>query len=463
MSSLDTIVALATPPGKGSIACIRISGPRSFALINSLLPTAQPIEELPARKIGVCWLRDEKNAVIDQVTLVRYCAPQSYTGEHVVEVFCHGGKIIPALIVDCLCTHGARLAGPGEFTKRALLNGKLDLIQAEAVAEIVDAESPAHLNAVMSQLEGAFSNKLADLRRRLVHACALLELGLDFSEEDVEFADRAQLHRELEQLDRVLAQLLAGFNSGQACKEGLRVAIIGKPNVGKSSLMNALLKHDRAIVSEIPGTTRDTIEERLLINGLLFRLIDTAGIREHMEQLEKIGSARSRRAAAQAEVILFVSDNSGRAHRDDFALANECRQLQASNGGVAIIHARNKCDLAESPQAFVFENGAATSVKTSALTGAGIERLEDLLSRTVAPQAARGTEEVFFINQRQKVCLEAARKALHAAQASLEQNLSAEFVVLDLREVIRQLEALLGEVTSEEVLGEIFANFCIGK
>jgi tRNA modification GTPase len=464
----DTIVALATPPGRGSIACIRISGPKSFAVMEDLLPPTKSLRDFPANKVGVIWLQDGKNTRIDQVTLVRYQAPRSYTGEDAVEIFCHGGRIIPNLILELLCSRGARLAKPGEFTQRAVLNNKMDLIQAEAVAEIVNAESPAYLDGVVSQLEGAFSKRLAGLRRQLLHACALLELGLDFSEEDLEFADRAQLRQELEQLDEVLAGLLAGFSRGQALKAGWRVAIIGKPNVGKSSLMNALLKHDRVIVSALPGTTRDTIDERVLIHGLLFRLIDTAGIREHADQIEKIGIERSRRAAREADVILFVSDNSSAADRDDFMLAEECLNIQSAlavpeGRRTVIIHTRNKADLAESPQTFVFATGSARAVKTSARTGVGIEELERMMVDSAAPAAARAPEDVYFINQRQKLCLERAREALRAARASLDENLSAEFVVLDLKEVIHQLEALVGAVTSDEVLGEIFANFCIGK
>ncbi len=461
--SNDTIVALASPPGKGSIACLRISGPQSFALIHDLLPAHKPLQEFPINKIGVAWLRNERNEKIDQVTLVRYQAPHSYTGEDVVEIFCHGGKIIPSLIMESLCARGARPARPGEFTKRALLHGKMDLIQAEAVAEIVNAESPAYLHGVVSQLEGAFSKRVGDLRQRLLHACALLELGLDFSEEDLEFADRVQLARELREVDEVLAYLLAGFNRGQAFKEGWRVAIVGKPNVGKSSLMNALLKHDRVIVSDIPGTTRDTIDERLMIKGMLFRVIDTAGIRAHAEQIEKIGIERSRRAAREAEVILFVSDRASEANQDDLALAEECAQIQSAEGKPAIIHVCNKSDLEPSPRAFVFENGRAQTISLSAATGSGIAELEKMMVAAVAPEPARASEEAYFINQRQKLALERARASLQAAQSSLAMSLSAEFVVVDLREMIRQLEALVGEVTNEDVLGEIFANFCIGK
>jgi len=288
-------------------------------------------------------------------------------------------------------------------------------------------------------------------------------LGLDFSEEDVEFADRVEIKHELQQLDEILAKLLSGFARGQALKEGWRIAIIGKPNVGKSSLMNALLKYDRVIVSAIPGTTRDTIDERVFINGLLFRLIDTAGIREHAGEIEKIGIERSRAAAQNADVILFVTDNSQNGDEADRKLADECIDLQNKNGRVAVIHVRNKSDLPAARQAFLFDKKNAHAVRVSALSGAGLDELERIVAETVMPLSNLSVAEIQHINLRQKLCLEQARAALSGALSSLEKNLSAEFIAVDLREVIHQLGVLIGEVTTEDVLGEIFSKFCIGK
>ncbi len=459
----ETIVALATPPGKGSLAALRISGPQAFACVNALLPRGRALENFQSNHVVVTWLHAPHGETLDQVTLVRYQAPRSYTGEDMVEIFCHGGRLVPNLIIEQLCANGCRLAAPGEFTQRALLNGKLDLIQAESVADLVEAESPAYLQGALAHLEGAFSRKLGELREKLLHACALLELGLDFSEEDVEFADRGEIKRELLQLDALITNLLKGFARGQALKEGWRIAIIGKPNVGKSSLMNALLKYDRVIVSDIPGTTRDTIDERLFINGLLFRLIDTAGIREHAGEIEKIGIARSRAAAENADVILFVTDDSLNGDASDHLLANECLHLQNKNRRVAVIHVRNKSDLPLAAKPFLFDKETAHAIRVSAINGAGLDKLEAAIAAAVMPLNNLSGAEVQHINLRQKVCLENARSVLSGALSSLEKNLSAEFITIDLREVIHQLGVLIGEVTSEDVLGEIFSKFCIGK
>ncbi|MDZ7266228.1 MAG: tRNA uridine-5-carboxymethylaminomethyl(34) synthesis GTPase MnmE [candidate division KSB1 bacterium] len=459
----DTIAAIMTATGRGSVAGLRLSGPSAFAIASRLLPKGGELADFAPRRSHLTWLCDLSGNRLDQVMIVRYPAPHSYTGEDVVEIFCHGGTLVPHLILEQLCAAGCRLAEPGEFTKRAVLNHKLDLIQAEAVAEIIAAESPAYLQNVLSHLEGAFSSQVRALRQRLLHTCALLELGLDFSEEDVEFADRAQLQAELAQLDLMIARLLAGFERGQALKEGWKLAIIGKPNVGKSSLMNALLRHERVIVSPIPGTTRDTVEERIRLGGHLFRLIDTAGIRQHGDALEQIGMTRSRRAVQAADIIVFVTDGSGAADREDEAIAEICRARAATGSLLGILHVSNKADLPDSPHAFQFQAAEVARIKTSATTGHGIAELENALVELVTAKASANREETGYVNLRQRLCLEKARTALHAAAQSLHDNLSAEFVAVDLREVIFQLGALIGEVTNEDILGEIFANFCIGK
>ncbi len=459
----DTIAAIATAAGRGSLAGLRLSGPGAFASLSRLLPKDRKLSSFLPRRSSLTWLCDLSGNRLDQVTVICYPAPHSYTGEDVVEIFCHGGNLAPALILEQLCAAGCRLAEPGEFTRRAVFHHKLDLIQAESIAEIVAAESPAHLQHVLSHLEGAFSRQVRELRQRLLHSCALLELGLDFSEEDVEFADRAQLHSELTQLEVMITRLLAGFERGQALREGWKLAIIGKPNVGKSSLMNALLRHDRVIVSPIPGTTRDTVEERIRLGGHLFRLIDTAGIRQHGDALEQIGIARSRRAAQEADIIVFVTDGAAAADHEDEDIAAACRARAASGSLLGILHISNKADLPASPQAFQFEAGGVATIRTSATTGAGIEALENALVGLVSAHAAADKSGVGYVNLRQRLCLEKARAALHAAEKSLHDNLSAEFIAVDLREVIYQLGALIGEVTSEDILGEIFANFCIGK
>jgi tRNA modification GTPase len=462
-------VAIASPPGRGALACIRVSGKTANASVDHLLQSGKKIEALPPRSIHLVWLQDREGRRLDRVTLVRYAAPNSYTGEDLIEIFCHGGKWAPSLIVENLCRAGCRIAEPGEFTQRAFFNHKLDLIQAEAIEDIVAAESPAGLQNALHHLEGSFSERLQKLRQQLVHACALLELGLDFSEEDVEFADRDQLAAELDGLENEIRFLLSGFQRGQAIKDGWRVAIIGKPNVGKSSLMNVLLRQDRVIVSSTPGTTRDTVEEGLLLDGQLFRLVDTAGIRTGQDEIEKAGIARSRRAAEQAHIVLFVSDRSQPADDLDQAIAAECFQfVQATEAAIAmppkkIIHLRNKSDLPTASKAFRISFPVAAELETSAISGAGIAELEKTLCAVTQNGRTNGTEDIVLTNLRHKQCLEKALAALVCARQSLEANLSAEFVAADLREVIHQIGILVGEVTTEDILGEIFANFCIGK
>jgi len=459
----DTITAIATPPGLGAIACIRVSGPEAFKAVNGLLPEGDRIEKIPPRYVWLSWLVSRPGKQLDQVTLVRYAKPHSYTGEDLVEIFCHGGRLVPGLIVERLVARGCRVAEPGEFTRRAVLNSKLDLVQAESIADIVAAESPAQLGNALLNLEGAFSRKVNGLRRKLLDACTMLELGLDFSEEDVEFADRQQIGNLLDEIGRTLENLLAGFERGQALKEGWRVAIIGKPNVGKSSLMNALLKHDRVIVSSIPGTTRDTVEDRIHLGGHLFRIIDTAGIRNESDEIEQFGIERSQRAAQEADIVLFVSDNSVDADSCDEKIATECLPNGWSKKQPAVIHVCNKTDLPASHRPFRFENGHIRTVATSALSGDGISELEKAIVEMVSPGKTPPGHEIFYINVRQRACLQQALAALQSAKRSLDENLSAEFIAADIRHTAEAMGALVGEIATEEILEEIFANFCIGK
>jgi tRNA modification GTPase len=497
-SEQDTIVAISSPVGRGAIVCIRVSGSATNSIVAPLIEQGRSLENFPPRTLHLVWLTSNDGKRLDQVTLARYAAPNSYTGEDLVEIFCHGGKWVPALIVENLCLLGCRLAEPGEFTRRAFFNHKLDLIQAEAIEDIIAAESPAGLQNALQHLEGHFSERMRQLRQRLLHTCALLELGLDFSEEDVEFADRSQLQIELDGLEKEITFLLASFQRGQALKDGWRVAIIGKPNVGKSSLMNMLLRQDRVIVSSIPGTTRDTVEDSFMLDGQRFRLIDTAGIRASHDEIEAQGIARSRRAAEEAHIILLVTDQSQPADHFDEAILAECSRIKklrdviashvlsngtkqsadiqeiaslknarnddskiVQGGQKKIIHVRNKSDLPKSTNAVQLPFPVHVELETSTLTGDGISELENTLCDATTDSDRRG--EVVLTNLRHKHCLENALTALRHAKHSLNENLSAEFVAADLREVIHQIGALVGEVTTEDILGEIFSHFCIGK
>lgn len=457
----DTIVAISSPLGRGAIVCVRVSGKSAFAAVSQLLEKDKSATSFPPRTLHLVWLVNTEGSRLDQVTLAQYVAPNSYTGEDLVEIFCHGGKWVPALIVENLCRTGCRLAEPGEFTRRAFFNNKLDLIQAEAVEDIIAAESPAGLQNALQHLEGQFSERMRQLRQRFLHTCALLELGLDFSEEDVEFADRVQLRAELEELEKEITFLLASFQRGLAIKDGWRVAIIGKPNVGKSSLMNILLRQDRVIVSSIPGTTRDTVEDSFMLDGQRFRLIDTAGIRTSHDEIESQGISRSRRAAQDAHIILFVSDQSQPADHFDEAIVTECSHFASDATGKKFIWVCNKSDLPKASNSLRLPFSAEVELETSARTGAGIAVLEKALCAITNGTNQSG--EVVLTNLRHKQCLEKALSALTCAKKSLDENFSAEFVAADLREVIHQIGVLVGEITTEDILGEIFSHFCIGK
>ncbi|MGH7452483.1 MAG: tRNA uridine-5-carboxymethylaminomethyl(34) synthesis GTPase MnmE, partial [bacterium] len=427
----DTIVAISSPPGRGAIVCVRVSGKSAFAAVARLLEKDKNIESFPPRTLHLVWLVNKERKRLDQVTLTRYVAPNSYTGEDLIEIFCHGGKWVPALIIENLCQVGCRLAEPGEFTRRAFFNNKLDLIQAEAVEDIIAAESPASLQNALHHLEGHFSERMRQLRQRLLHTCALLELGLDFSEEDVEFADRTQLRSELEGLEKEISFLLASFQRGQALKDGWRVAIIGKPNVGKSSLMNMLLRQDRVIVSSIPGTTRDTVEDSFMLDGPTgvaqrFRLIDTAGIRPDLplkvskesrghDELEQQGILRSRRAAEEAHIILFVSDQSQPADHFDDAIVAEFSRFASDATGKKIIFVRNKSDLPKASNTVRLTFSVEVELETSAQTGAGITELEKALYAATNTNGTDRSGEVVLTNLRHKQCLEKALSALLCA------------------------------------------------
>ena len=306
----DTIVALATPPGVSAIGVIRLSGKNAFAIIDQLFPSKN-LTDQPSHSLHVGFIRDDEK-ILDEVVVSIYKSPRSYTGEDLVEISGHGSPYVLQQIIDACIIKGARLAKPGEFTQRAFLNGKMDLTQAEAVADLIASNTASSQKAALHNIRGGFSNQLKELREKLIRFSALIELELDFSQEDVEFADRKQLHDLVEEVDKVTISLIDSFQLGNVIKNGISVAIIGKPNAGKSTLLNALLNEDRAIVSEIPGTTRDTIEEVINIDGILFRLIDTAGIRQHTtDVIESVGVKRSLEKMKQADIVLYIFDVEG--------------------------------------------------------------------------------------------------------------------------------------------------------
>lgn len=451
-----TICAIATPAGSGPVACVRMSGVDALKIMKALLLSRSgnmPMFE--PRKLYKCTIGNAEE-VLDEVLAVYYKAPQSYTGEDSVEIFCHGSTYIQQRLLELMIDNGAQPAGPGEFTQRAFLNGQLDLSQSEAVAEIIGGISASQHRLAINQLRGGVSHMIAGLRQQLLHFISLIELELDFSDEDVEFADREVLQSLISEILNTISSLIAGFRYGNAIRKGVGVAIVGRPNTGKSSLLNLLLNDDKAIVSEIPGTTRDVIEDSVVIEGILFRFIDTAGIRSTENEIELMGIARTRDRIARADIVLPLAETSD-SDSDITALLDEvCTLMNMQEQQV--IPVLNKADIYAPREYQIFLNPLPVSVKT----GYNISLLKQRLVEAVQ-QMKPGSMDVVIANVRHVAALQQAQEALFRAQDALMQGLPGDLLAQDVREAVHYLGAITGAIGSDEVLGSIFKNFCIGK
>ena len=459
----DTICALATAPG-GAIGIIRISGAQSLEILSHIF--TKNLSDAKANTIHFGHIIERKNhsgnvervaipspQTIDEVLVSVFRAPRSYTGEDSAEISCHGSRYILNKILELLVHNGCRMAEPGEFTKRSFLNGKLDLSQAEAVADLIASSNKATHQLAMSQLRGSVSSELAQLRDQLLHLTSLLELELDFSDhEDLEFADRTELNTITKSIDKQVACLAQSFETGQAIKQGIPVAIVGKTNVGKSTLLNRLLKDDRAIVSDVHGTTRDTIEDTIDINGVTFRFIDTAGIRQTTDQVEKIGIERTYSAIDKARIVLWVIDQEPSAKEfDDILERTENKKL---------IVVRNKIDTAENSH---FALVKIPLIEISAKLGTNLAQLEQTIYEAAGIPTLSDTD-VIINNARHYDALVRARQSLSRVLDGLRLGLSGDLLSEDLREVLNILSEITGgQITTHEVLGNIFKNFCVGK
>ena len=450
------IAAISTPSGIGGIAVVRVSGPSAISICDKVYRPFKAGNTLASRKTHTLTygqiIDPESGEVIDEVVASVFRAPHSFTGEDVIEISCHGSLYIQQRILDViLSVEGIRLAEPGEFTRRAFRSGKMDLSQAEAVADLIAATTAASHRLAMSQMKGSISRKLDGLRLQLLNMTSLLELELDFSEEDVEFADRSQLLSLAHQIDDEVTRLASTFSAGQAIKNGIPVAIIGAPNVGKSTLLNQLLKDDRAIVSPIQGTTRDLIEDTITLSGYLFRFIDTAGIRDTSDQIEAMGIERSLRAAERAHIIILLSEPE--VPFIDF----EPRPDQE------VIRIINKSDLAAShDETKSLMSDDSPIIHLSALTGEGVAALEQHLIELARPVESQG--DIVLTNRRHYEALNTAHDHLLRVSDGLTQQLPGDLVAEDLRAVIDSLNSILGKsITSQDTLNNIFKNFCIGK
>lgn len=464
MISQETIVALATPSGTGAIAVIRLSGKDAVAIASSVFQSVSG-KELSQQKTHTIHLGHivDETKVYDQVLVSIFKGPHSYTGEHVVEISCHGSTFIQQQIIQLLLRKGAKMAQAGEFTLRAFLNGKLDLSQAEAVADLIASDNEASHQIAMKQMRGGFSNEIANLRVELLNFASLIELELDFSEEDVEFADRSAFHDLLNRIELVLKRLIDSFAVGNVIKNGIPVAIVGEPNVGKSTLLNALLNEERAIVSDIAGTTRDTIEDELVINGIGFRFIDTAGIRETKDHVESIGIKKTFEKIEQAQVVLFLLDGSWMMEAGSLDTVKiELEQLKNKYPLKTIVVIANKADLLSTEQKSTINTTLDNLHFLSAKNKEGIDDLKKNLLSFVNTGALRNNDTI-VTNTRHYDSLLKALEEIEKVKWGLTSGISADLMAIDIRSALHYFGEITGEVTNDELLGNIFANFCIGK
>ena len=462
MNTQDTICAIATAQG-GAIGIVRVSGAEALSITDKIFhPTEKnplPLTERKAYTVNFGQIKNEKGEIVDEVLVSLFRAPHSYTGENSVEISCHGSAYILQQVMQLLINNGCRTAGPGEFTQRAFLNGKMDLSQAEAVADLIASTSEATHRLAMNQMRGGFSKELAVLRNKLLHLTSLMELELDFSDhEELEFADRSELQALAAQIHQVIERLVQSFSIGNAIKNGIPVAIIGETNVGKSTLLNALLNEDKAIVSDIHGTTRDVIEDTMIINGVTFRFIDTAGIRQTNDTIENLGIKRSFKALEQAEIVILMYDLQRHENFKTFF-----QEVEPYLKNKQVILAQNKCDLVDNiPSNSEFDKNNYHTIAISARQKINIDKLQKLLTEiTHIPSIS--TNDVIVTNLRHYEALTHALDAITRVEQGLISSLPSDLISQDLRECIFHLNDIIGEVTTDEVLGNIFEHFCVGK
>ncbi|MDD2985260.1 tRNA uridine-5-carboxymethylaminomethyl(34) synthesis GTPase MnmE [Flavobacterium sp.] len=467
MIPIETIVALASPSGAGAIAVIRLSGKNALMIASTVFQSVSN-KDLAAQKTHTIHLGFIKDGpkVIDQVLVSLFKNPHSYTGEDVIEISCHGSTFIQQQIIQLLLRNGAKMAQPGEFTLRAFLNGKLDLSQAEAVADLIASDNEASHQIAMQQMRGGFSNEISKLREELLNFASLIELELDFAEEDVEFADRTQFANLLNRIEFVLKRLIDSFAVGNVIKNGIPIVIVGEPNVGKSTLLNALLNEERAIVSEIAGTTRDTIEDELVIGGIGFRFIDTAGIRETKDVVESIGIKKTFEKIEQAQVVLYLVESQKSKVESMKSVLIEIEKIKNKFPLKPLVVIINKVDLLTADDVTSLRQQLETlNVKLetiSAKNKTGIDELKSTLLSFVNTGALRNNETI-VTNSRHYDSLLKALEEIAKVRYGLEQSISSDLMAIDIREALCYFGEITGEVTNDELLGNIFANFCIGK
>jgi tRNA modification GTPase len=455
----DTIAAISTPPCEGGIAVIRMSGHEAIKIAKKAFRGNDDIFKSESHRVHHGWIF-ENNEPIDEVVMTIFRAPNSYTGEDVIEISCHGGVYLSRRILELIIDKGARPAQPGEFTQRGFLHGKMDLSQAEAVADLVRAKTEASRRVAIYQLEGRLSECLEKMRESLVEACSIIEIELDFSEEDIEFASKKELIEMLVSMRVEIKKLLESFNRGKVCRDGIRMVIVGRPNVGKSSILNSLVERERAIVTEVPGTTRDTIEDILDIEGLLFIITDTAGIRKTKDPVENEGVKRAEKALDESDLVLLIFDGSEFLNSEDEMIVN--RILKRKKKKIVVV---NKIDLNRRIEINKLEKWMKDTkfLMVSALTRKGIPELIKYIEQTVLEDGIPQEGEVVLNRVRHRDAISRAEERIKQAEISLKKGMSQEFVAIDLRGALEAIGEITGQTTTDDILNRIFSEFCIGK
>lgn len=461
----QTIVAIATPPGMGAIAVIRLSGHSAIDIVDKVFRAAKQAKKLINQKAYTIHYGSimDGDREVDQVLVSLFRAPHSYTGEDVVEISCHGSVVIQQQLLELLVRQGARLAQPGEFTLRAFMNGKIDLSQAEAIADLIASTSETARRVALNQMRGGISSKLAELRNELLRFTALVELELDFSEEDVEFANRNELETLVNNIISEIDKLSASFSQGNAIKTGIPVTIAGKPNVGKSTLLNRLLNEEKAIVSEIAGTTRDAIEDTIHLGGINFRFIDTAGLRQTTDTIESIGIERAFAKIEKARIVLYITDAQSDTHEIVNEVSSFAAKISPSQSLIVLVNKEDKSSQSHVDEILsVLAGKGFNSLAISAKAGHNIEQLQQLLI-VIGKADMPENEDVVVTNIRHYNALQSARASLAQVLNGLHANLSGDLLAIDIHQAIDYLGEITGEISNNEVLGYIFSKFCIGK
>ncbi len=459
----DTICALSTPQGMGAIAMIRLSGAESFSIFNKVFKSykKQALAQAEGYTLHFGKIMDGDHT-LDEVMVGVFKNPHSYTGEDVIEITCHGSVYIQEQIIKLLLKSGCRMADPGEYTMRAFINGKMDLSQSEAVADLIESESQAAHQVAMQQMRGGFSNEIKELRTELINFASLIELELDFAEEDVEFADRTQLSDLLTRIKTVVKRLIDSFDTGNVIKNGVPVAIVGAPNAGKSTLLNALLNEEKAIVTEIAGTTRDAIEDEVSINGIKFRFIDTAGIRETEDVVESMGIQKTFEKIEQSRIVLYLF-NIEYLKSNSSVIKGEIAELRKKTTDKTLLILANKTDLVESTEVLNLLGEQEDLVPISALRKTGIDTLIARLTREIN-MGALNSNQTIVTNARHYHALQQSLEDIVRVEEGMANNISGDFLAMDIREALKHLGSIIGEVdTDRDILGNIFGKFCIGK